>query len=142
MSRSGYTDDCENLALWRGAVDRAIKGRRGQKALRELATALDAMPIKALAAESLVNQSGEFCTLGVLGNSRGLPIEAIDPEDSGAAAQAFDIAQAMVREIVYLNDEADEYPRFIDGHWCRKPETPQERWARMRAWVDEQISKE
>ncbi len=26
MSRSGYSEDCENLGLWRGAVERAIQG--------------------------------------------------------------------------------------------------------------------
>jgi hypothetical protein len=24
MSRSGYSDDCENLGLWRAAVERAV----------------------------------------------------------------------------------------------------------------------
>ena len=45
MSRSGYSDDDEDgrLAMWRGAVQSAIRGKRGQAALRELLTALDAM---------------------------------------------------------------------------------------------------
>lgn len=37
MSRSGYTDDCDDqwaLIRWRGAVNSAIKGKRGQQALR------------------------------------------------------------------------------------------------------------
>ena len=37
MSRSGYTDECEYLDLYRGKVERAIKGKRGQKFLQELA---------------------------------------------------------------------------------------------------------
>jgi hypothetical protein len=41
MSRSGYSDDCDGWALirWRGAVNSAIKGRRGQQALREIVAA-------------------------------------------------------------------------------------------------------
>ncbi|KGC50992.1 hypothetical protein DO66_5867 [Burkholderia pseudomallei] len=36
MSRSGYSDDCGGWSLirWRGAVNSAIKGARGQKFLR------------------------------------------------------------------------------------------------------------
>src|ERR1700754_1072963 len=105
MSRSGYSDDCENLGLWRGAVARAISGERGQAALKELAAAMDAMPEKTLAAESLVNHEGEFCTLGVLGQARGLDMSLIDPEDYDWVADAFNLAPAMVREIVYENDE-------------------------------------
>ncbi|QMV32434.1 hypothetical protein KMC43_gp59 [Ralstonia phage Raharianne] len=40
MSRSGYTYDCDDegtLGLWRGSVTRAIRGKRSQKALMELA---------------------------------------------------------------------------------------------------------
>ena len=37
MSRSGYSDDCETMGLWRGAVERAIYGKRGQTFLREMA---------------------------------------------------------------------------------------------------------
>ncbi len=46
MSRSGYVDDIDNLALinWRGAVKSAIQGKRGQAFLRALVDALDAMP--------------------------------------------------------------------------------------------------
>lgn len=44
MSRSGYNDDCDGWALirWRGAVNSAINGKRGQAFLRELVAALDA----------------------------------------------------------------------------------------------------
>ncbi|NDV73529.1 hypothetical protein [Burkholderia cenocepacia] len=110
MSRSGYSDEDEDgtLGLWRGAVHRAISGKRGQAALRELAAALDAMPVKSLAAESLVNADGRFCTLGALGHARGLDMAPIDPEDWDAVAVAFNIAPAMVREIVYENDEGTD----------------------------------
>jgi hypothetical protein len=55
MSRSGYTDDYgddDPLALgrWRSAVNNAIRGKRGQAFLHDLAATLDAMPEKKLSA--------------------------------------------------------------------------------------------
>lgn len=51
----------------------------------------------------------------------------LDPEDPWGIAKAFDIAPALVQEIEWMNDE---------GIYARSPE---ERWARVRAWVVEQI---
>lgn len=163
MSRSGYTDDYDEDPLaggrWRAAVKSAIQGKRGQAALRELAAAMDAMPTKALAAESLVNADGEFCTLGVLGQARGMDMAPIDPEDWDAVAAAFGIAPAMVREIVYENDEGVDthkwvhvvicgpMPEYGFRRWEHERHQRQvrveldpavvaaERWARMRKWV-------
>lgn len=163
MSRSGYSDDYDDegaLGLWRGAVARAINGKRGQTALRELAGAMDAMPNKVLAAESLVTSDGQFCTLGVLGQVREIDMRPIDPEDWDAVARAFDIAPAMVREIVYENDEAVNDYEWVDVVICGPMETrfrqehnrsvrvdiPEEvlgpkRWKLMRAWVESNIVK-
>ena len=137
MSRSGYSDDCDGWALicWRGAVNSALKGRRGQAALREIVSALDAMPVKELAADSLVSPDGQFCTLGALGAARGMPITDLVPDDPEGIADKFGIATAMVREIVYENDECSP--------WLPYPqkETPANRWARMRRWADGNIQK-
>ena len=125
MSRSGYTDDNDGWALicWRGAVLSAIRGKRGQQFLTELLKALDNMPNKRLI-EGELEANGEFCALGVIGAYRGLDMENIDPEDSETVSEKFNIADAMAREIVYINDEATY---FI--------ETPEKRWRRMREWV-------
>lgn len=159
MSRSGYTDDYDDDGtggLWRGAVERSLRGKRGQAALRELAKAMDAMPEKALAAESLVTEDGEYCTLGVLGQARGLDMKPLDPDDWDAVAKAFNIAPAMVREIVYENDEQVSdggyvdvplvgpvrpyYPEYGSHVVTRRVDLPadevaRQRWAHMRAWV-------
>lgn len=140
MSRSGYSDDYEGVNLWRGAVNRAIKGKRGQRMLRELLAALDAMPDKTLAADSLVTTDGEYCTLGVLGAVRGLDLKSIDPEDSDAVARAFGVAPALVREVVYENDESEDGCHCVAGKWTYQAETPAERWTRMRKWVERQIA--
>lgn len=138
MSRSGYDDDCSGWTLicWRGAVNSALKGKRGQKTLREIRDALDAMPVKELAADSLVSADGQFCTLGALGAARGMPLDSLVPDDPEGMAEKFGIATAMVREIVYENDEC--------GPWLPYPqkEIPANRWLRMRNWVDQKILKE
>lgn len=143
MSRSGYSDDFDDDGtggLWLGAVTRAIKGQRGQAMLRELLSALDAMPEKTLAADSLVTADGEYCTLGALGAARGLDMALLDPEDWHAVASAFNVAPALVREVVYFNDEFNDGHRCIGGKWTYQPETPAERWTRMRAWVVSRIT--
>lgn len=124
MSRSNYTDDCENLGLWRGAVHRATTGYRGQHLLRKLRDALDAMPVKRLITDAIQDDSGEVCALGALDPH----VTSYDAEDLAAH---FGIAHALAAEIVYVNDEA--------AQWRQNGETPEQRWARMRAWVDEQI---
>ncbi|MNF83567.1 hypothetical protein D3C84_658920 [compost metagenome] len=141
MSRSGYSEDCENWSLicWRGAVNSAIKGKRGQAFLIELRDALDAMPDKRLIAEEL-EADGQFCTLGVIGAKRGLDMSGLDPDCRETVAQAFGIAPAMAAEIVFENDENDRmYIRKPDGSskWGR--ETPERRWQRMRDWVEANI---
>ncbi|PTQ70398.1 hypothetical protein [Pseudomonas sp. GV071] len=141
MSRSGYSDDCENWSLicWRGAVNSALKGKRGQAFLRELAEALDAMPVKRLITEEL-KADGEFCTLGALGNARGLDMSVIDPDDTETVAFKFGIARAMACEIVFENDDSSSV-RIIndDGSIGWRRERPEERWVRMRKWVERNI---
>lgn len=129
MSRSGYSDDCGgwDLICWRGAVKSALKGKRGQAFLIELRDALDAMPDKRLIADSL-QAEGEFCTIGVVGAKRGVDMAALDPDDREAVGEAFGISPAMASEIVFMNDE---------GSW--QAETPEQRWARMRDWVESNI---
>ena len=133
MSRSGYTDDCDGWAMirWRGAVASSIRGKRGQEFLRELAAAMDAMPEKALIAHELKDADGDFCTLGVIGAARGIDMTKIDPEDRDSVSAAFGISPAMAAEIVFENDEA--------GWWNEAPEI---RWARMRQWVEANLTKE
>ncbi len=133
MSRSGYTDDDSSeypLALWRGAVMSSIRGKRGQKLLKELVAALDAMPVKRLIAHELV-KDGECCALGSIALAKGKDVSAIDPEDYCVVAKEFDVAEPLVREIEYENDEG--------GSWCTE-ENPEDRWNRMRAWAVEHIT--
>lgn len=129
MGRSGYSDDYGDefpglIHLYRASVDRALLGGRGQKFLHKLRDALDAMPVKRLIADEIQDEHGEVCALGAVDAS----VTAYDADD---VAPHFGIARSMAAEIMYQNDEAE---------W--RPETPEERWTRMRAWVDRQIPRE
>ena len=159
MSRSNYTeDDGENnwgFICYRGAVASAIKGKRGQALLQDLAKALDAMPVKRLISDEL-EVAGEFCTLGVLGRARGIDMAEIDPTESCVIAKTFDIAEALAREIVFENDDRIGSHRWIEIEICgpMRPWYPErgghhksvlvelpadevaaKRWVHMRKWV-------
>lgn len=134
MSRSGYTDDCDfdwRWVMYRGRVASAIRGKRGQRLLREALAALDSMPEKRLVASELEDGDGNVCVLGAVGRARGIDLGAIDPEQPDVVAREFDIAEPLACEIVYENDE---------GVWGT--ETPEERWRRMRDWVASKIKEE
>jgi hypothetical protein len=143
MSRSGYTDDCDDQwahIMWRGAVSSAIKGKRGQNFFKEMLAALDALPVKRLVKDDLAApdlipcshwglfETTSVCAIGAVGKQRGIDMSKIDPEDPPQVAGAFGIAQAMAQEIVYVNDE-----------WGPYKETPEARFTRVRKWVAKQI---
>ena len=133
MSRSGYTDDWDDMGrynLYRANVDRAITGKRGQAFLREMAAALDAMPVKELVAGEIVRDSDHVCAIGSVALARGMDVSKIEADDPDAVGVAFGIARALACEIAYENDEA-----YGDD------ETPAERWLRMREWVTEQLAR-
>lgn len=128
MSRSGYVEDYENINLWRGAVERAIKGKRGQQFLREMAEALDTMPTKRLVRDALIDPTGEVCAIGAVCRARGLDVSGVEVYDPAHVAMAVGIATALAAEIEYINDEANY-----------RTETPEQRWERVRKWVSEQV---
>ena len=143
MSRSGYTEDCDDqwaMIRWRGAVASAVRGKKGQAFFKELVAALDAMPQKRLVQEVL-EASGEVCALGALGKARGIDMTKVDPEDYYSVAGVFDINEKLVQETVYYNDEVwywatDEKGHMIKdeaGNWVKT--SPEQRWEKMRAWV-------
>ena len=135
MSRHNYNDDSGSdwaMICWRGAVERAILGQRGQQLLKELLHALDAMPVKCLIAEDL-ERDGLVCALGAVGQARGIEMSHLDPEEPEDIAAAFNIAPALAREIMYIND---------DRWYGLVQETDAARFLRVRRWVCNQIPKE
>jgi hypothetical protein len=133
MSRSGYTHDCDygTLNLYRANVDRAIRGKRGQAFLREMAAALDAMPVKELVADDIVRDDMHVCALGSVALARKLNVSDPDPYDRDFVAAAFGITSMLACEVAYENDERG----FVYEGNIRREETPAERWTRMRRWV-------
>jgi len=134
MPRSGYTEGDwgdNSVYLWCGAVNSAINGKRGQAFLKDLLAALDSKPEKTLAAYALKTEDGNYCALGVIGALRGIDMPKVtdeygepDPESTLYMAHELNIAPALAREIVYLNDEASYYS-----------DTPEKRYQRVYQWV-------
>lgn len=146
MSRSGYTDECDEdwqMAMWRGAVASAIRGKRGQRLLRDLAEGMDAMPTKCLIKGEL-EEDGAVCALGVVGQKRGIDLaelagnEEADGGNNDKIAEAFDVALALACEVQYINDEAGPPVRMYGRNWS-DGESPAERWERVRKWVAENL---
>jgi hypothetical protein len=147
MSRSGYTDDNDDplaTGRWRAQVNSAIRGKRGQSFLRELAAAMDAMPEKVLITDELIDEHGDCCTIGVVCKNRSIDIGGIDYNEPEEIANAVGIAKQLVAEIEYENDECGVRFERIPGtwDWDKKVETPEERWQRMRRWVQSKIIEE
>jgi hypothetical protein len=165
VSRAGYNDDGDgdnwSLIRWRGAVTSAIKGKRGQAFLRELAAAMDAMPEKVLIANAAV-ADGAVCTLGVVAQARGLDLQrldvAMDDWDWDHIGAELGISPTLAREVMYENDEAVNEDRYIDievcgpmrPHWpewgkhtrtVRVPDqrAAERRWQYMRNWVEKHL---
>lgn len=100
---------------------------------------MDAMPVKRLV-DGVLEADGEFCTLGVIAHSRG--VKAEHPDCVEEAQRLLDIADAMAREIVYENDEAGYYTNCNPQTGRYEPETPEQRWVRMRDWVSSKIKEQ
>ena len=132
MSRSGYSDGCDSwdLIRWRGAVASAIRGKRGQAFLSEMVEALDALPAPRLISDKLVNECGDCCAIGSVALRREIETAEIDPYDRCYVARVFGISEALAAEIAYKNDE----------HFTI--ETPEQRFARVRAWVVSKLAAE
>jgi hypothetical protein len=167
MSRSGYSDAIDynwGHIMWRGRVASSIRGKRGQAMLRELLGALDAMPDKKLYPNSFATESGEYCTLGVLGAARGTKMDDLGNEDSGCdeklVAERFGVAAPLVQEIMWLNDEwigngdykyveveicgpmrrgYPDYGRHQKTICIHDDRAPYRRWKIMRDWVEQQL---
>lgn len=139
MSRSGYSDECENLELWRANVARSIHGKKGQAFLRELVQHLEAMPEKKLITNDL-QQDGCYCTLGVVAAARGVDVSEIDMTDEWDAGfqigRALKMPTILAQEIMWQNDEG----AFVRDNRVVSPKTPEERYECMLSWARSKIA--
>jgi len=130
VSRHGYSEDLDPLehGHWRGMVASAIRGKRGQRLLRDIAAYMDAMPVKALVRGDLVTPEGDACALGCAFLYRKIAATP-DPEDPEAVAEALDISHVLAKEVAYVNDE------FVGYDDMR-------RWTVVRQWIRENLREE
>lgn len=144
MSRSGYSEDGDDdtwaFIRYRGAVNSAIKGQRGQAFLVEVLALLDAMPVKELV-DGELEADGQYCTLGVVGHARGLDLSKVDTSDWSSLSGTFNIAEVLAREIMYINDDSvrswSYEQKLPGGSYDRVPtaNAGAKRWAAVREWV-------
>lgn len=150
MSR--FSDDGDETGLtpemWWHNIDLAIKGKRGQKALRELLQALEAVPGHVLVRDYLADdERGVACAVGAYAaykriatgkaNSWGEALHALrqqygyepDGYEMGVIGKAeTGMTTTLAQHLAYQNDE---------GHWRAK--TPEELWQVTYDWVKSQL---
>ena len=116
-----------------GAIRSAIRGRRGQRLLRDLIAGLNALPEPELAAGSLEDpETGCVCALGAVRLQRGpeavpLRFDPSDPDiDWRELAEPFDISETLAHAVVAQN----EYGSRRNDEQSRR-----RRWLSVRAWA-------
>lgn len=143
MSRSGYSedyiDDQWGFIRYRGMVASATRGKRGQSLFRDILIGMNGMICKRLIADELETE-GSVCAIGAAGKVRGVDMSGLDPDDPDTVAGTFNIADCLAREIVWMNDEVGSTGEWIESERRWRPESPEERFIRMRKWVRSQIT--
>ena len=116
-----------------GAMQSAIRGRRGQQLLRDLIAGLDALPVPELAAGALEDpETGCVCALGAVRLQRGaeavpLHFDPTDPDiDWRDLAEPFDISETLANAVVSQN----EYGSSRNDEQSRR-----HRWKCVRSWA-------
>ncbi len=116
-----------------GALQSAIRGRRGQQLLRDLVAGLDALPEPELSAGALEDEAtGCCCAFGAVRRYRGaaaVPLyfdpmeEDLDPPHH---AEPFDVAPALAWAVVEVNEGWSD---------SNQESARRQRWVRVRAWA-------
>jgi hypothetical protein len=165
MSRSGYSEDGSNRSLvcWRGAVNSAIRGKRGQAFLELAIDVLDSMPVKELCPNNFAVEPAKYCLLGVVASVKGIEVSDLGDDEQGRSLKKvgdrFGVAPALVAEIMFENDESVEnglcksfevcgpmrpgYPDWGNHRktmWAENTSAPAQRWSHMRNWLQENIT--
>jgi hypothetical protein len=104
-------EDGKNTAgLWRANVKRALAGKRGQAALRDLRDALLALPEKRLI-------EGALCTVGLRDRIASMPERIPTPEDSLARTRdgELDMKNWHRQVLIQFVEERDDEPEGVCG---------------------------
>lgn len=110
MSRFHENDDFDSnyCYLWDSRVRQTIKGKRGQKMLREFIDALLELPSRRLIAGNIV-KNGEVCAVGALAKKRGVDLEpwddgTADDDTTARLGVAMGLTYTLAFEMGFLND--------------------------------------
>ena len=137
MSRIRYSDEEDfpgQFGLWQANCNRSISGQQGQSALRDLESALLALPAKRLIAGEL-DDGEDVCAIGALVRHRHVVLQA-DPEEMVEVGEECGMPRLMAWKIVEVNDMQFDY-HYIGSQ--RIAFTPEERYAKMLAWVQKRL---
>lgn len=127
--RISYTDDEDfggQFSLQEANVRRSLKGKAGQRELRELEAALVALPEKRLIHGSLVDDDGGVCAIACYAKHKGVSLETIDTGDYDVGIGA-GMPRLVAWKVVALNDLE------LGG------ETPENRYIAVLEWVRKQL---
>jgi hypothetical protein len=137
--------------LWEANLQRNISGKAGQRSLRELRDALLALPEKKLIETRLADEQGHVCALGALAVKqrveRGEPREkvlAAMASDSAPDEYGMDIWEAEQQTLAEAKACGVKGPMAVTIAWENdfgpsSSETPEQRYARVLAWVEKRI---
>lgn len=160
MSRFDYSysdETTENQALlWEANLRRAVEGKRGQKALRELEAALLAMPEKRLI-EGDICRDGAVCAIGAAAAYRKvqqgktwkqamteLPQPPEPDEDGLIDDDENDVYATMAfakRELAIVGVLAWRIAE-VNDEWGWSGKSPEDRYRFVLGWVQKQIKAE
>lgn len=157
MSRLNYADEEDRpgqFALWDANCRRSLKGKTGQRELRELEAALLALPEKRLIKDALTDDRGGVCAIGCYARHKGLDLSKFDPEyESDEVGVEAGMPHLVAWAVVALNDveldtvwEVGHGPlgryegQYKGGIALIRDMTPEERYTRVLAWVREQLA--
>ncbi len=156
MARIDYSEDEDRpgqFALFQANCGRSLRGKAGQRALRDLEAALLALPEPRLIRDQLW-ADGEVCAIGAYAQYKGLDVTNYDPEDeSDAVGVAAGMPRLVAWKVVALNDiELDTVWEVADGPIQRghgvyhggvpliREMTPEERYVKVLGWVRKHLS--
>ena len=136
------------FALWEANCQRSIKGRVGQRELRELEAALLALPEKRLIRGLLTDDAGGVCSIACYAQHKGLDLSKVDREDeSDEVGIRAGMPRLVAWQVVAMNDlhldtvwEVAHGPvERGHGTYLVREMTPEERYTKMLAWVRAQL---
>lgn len=134
MSRhwTGESDDPLDWGRYTAALRSSIRGRRGQRLLRDLIDGLEALPEPELDCHELASHgTGCVCAFRAVALHRGesfddlADAETLEPSE---LAERYDVSSTLANEIVQLNDE-------IVAGGSHDVIQRRVRWRKVHAWA-------